>query len=261
MKTDIFIVSFLKDVEWLKLCLRSICKFATGFDKVVVAVPSTDINEMCARISEAKTDFGFTRIVAISFVDSPGNGHMMHQAQKCLAPVFCDGDFIAHVDSDCIFTEKVSPEDYFVDGRPVLLVDRWENVGAARIWKAPTERAVGWPAEFETMRRHPAVHGRHVYGILADRIHEVHGIGIVDYILSQKKTDQYEFSEFNALGQIVLHSESEHYHIIDLSRENRPHDKLLQFWSHGDIDKPQSVWIDGVETTVIPKERAEGILA
>lgn len=260
MKTDIFIVSFLKDVEWLKLCLRSIQKFATGFEQVMVALPSQDMFEVINILAKDENGKWTFPVHTRSYSDDPDNGHMMHQVQKCCADVYCpQADFILHMDSDCIFTEPVTPGDYLVDGKPVLLIDLWENVGAAQIWRGPTERAVGWNTLHETMRRHPAVHYRWIYYALRDRIEELHG-PFFQYILGQKGTDQYEFSEFNALGQIAVSRVPERYHIIDLSKEKRPHDKLLQFWSHGQLDQPQHVWIDGVETQVVPIEHARKIL-
>src|SRR6185503_13797442 len=41
-KTEVFIVTYRKDAEWLDYCLQCLRKFCTGFTGITVAYPETD---------------------------------------------------------------------------------------------------------------------------------------------------------------------------------------------------------------------------
>jgi hypothetical protein len=193
----------------------------------------------------------------------PPKGHLHHQIIKCEADIVCpSADLIMHIDSDCVFHEPVKPESYMVNGKPMFLIGRYGKVNGADCWKPPTERALGHPVEYETMRWHPAVHYRMVYPELRERIEKVHGIPFEEYVFNQKPDFPCGFSEFNALGQIALRPEwAQKYHIYDVSNGKFPHSYLTQMWSHGGLDKQQSIWHEGKLIPVVPRNFLEQLLA
>ena len=78
MKVEIFIVSFLRDAEFLRYCLKSIDKFATGFSGVTVVIPNRDVDAM----RWVKQEFG-ARLCG--FDEAPNKGMLHHEYQKIIA--------------------------------------------------------------------------------------------------------------------------------------------------------------------------------
>jgi hypothetical protein len=253
MNVGIFIVTFARDIAYLGLCLASIKKFSKGFSQVMVAVPTEDL-PLIRDIREQGANIQW-------FVDVPGKGHLKHQVEKCRADYYmAKTEFICHVDADCIFKEPVTPEDYFVNGKPVLCIAGWDKVQDATCWKAPTERALGFHCDYETMRRHPAVHYRSLYGELRQRIQSVHGVKFDEYILAQPSAPM-GFSEFNALGSLAIKEPwRDKYHIIDVGKDPWPPQKLVQFWSRSPVNAKQDVWIDGVKRSIVPEQYTKEVL-
>ncbi len=241
MKTDIFIVSVAKHFDWLEYCLRSIAKHATGFGCTTLLVPSDD-HQKAIGVANC-----FPGPISIRHgPEWPGKGMLWHMAQKMRADEWCKGaDFILHLDSDCMFTEPVTPEDYFVDGKPVLMHASFDwliNTQQANLgmWKNNAERALGWTVTEETMRRHPAVHYRAVYLKARDCIEAHTRMGCDRFIESGHNDFPQQFAEFPTLGAVAWRHFWEHYSWRDQQREGFPPSKLVQFWSHAPPNKPQS---------------------
>ena len=240
MKTEIFIVSYSPDIQYLEYCIRSVEKFARGFSGVTLLVPTHE------RKMGLWANFEYRNGIKIKLRDYtvPDNRalwHLAHQIQKCRAEEWCpDADLILHTDSDCIFTEAVTPDDYIIDGKPRLMIEDFTRMPGSH-WKDTTERALGTTAKYETMRQHPAVHYAGMYGDMRRRVEAVHNMPFNDYVLAQKPDFPWGFSEFCALGAFVLIASKwkSKYHIIDLGRSPWPKTKLMQFWSHGPIDSEQ----------------------
>ena len=160
-----------------------------------------------------------------------------HEYLVMVAPDYCKGaDFILHTDSDCIFTEPVRPEDYLVDGKPVLLVKEYgaklaKEHPEVQPWKDAVERAIGY-CTHETMQRHPAVHHPKTYEAACMVILNHTGKSPSEYIRMQRNEFPQGFCEFNTLGNVALRNFKEDYHVIDLDKEPRPKDKIRQAWSH-----------------------------
>lgn len=231
MTTDIMIVSYAKDIPWLEWCLKSIRKFATGFNRVVLVAPTQEVQDFIPFKDQADLMF-------YSRDEDPEKWHIHHQAMKCRADDFCGGDFILHTDSDCVFTEPVSPGDYFVNDKPVMLIERYNRL-RDNPWRNVVETALGFPVEYETMRRHPQVNYRGIYEDLRNHIAGVHDEIFEDWVLRQKATFPWGFTEFNTIGAFAMHDIRwrNKYHFVDLARQPRPRDKIMQFWSHDPLTK------------------------
>lgn len=256
MKVSILIISYIKHFSWLKQCLRSIEKYATGFHEVSVWVPNEDIAEMQKLASEYH---GSVPLKVIGYEDWPEKGMLKHfdlifHADQCCP----EADYIAHVDSDCIFIENVQPDDYFVNGKPVLMYGRYEWLGkiepAILIWQEGASRALGWLPEMETMRRHPAVHGKMTYLLTRQCVERHTGRPISDYIRDQRNEFPQTVNEFPTLGAYAWRFLSQQYHWINHETEPRPKDKIFQMWGHGAMDAPQDIWHADQKVTIIPNE-------
>lgn len=236
-RVDILIVSHAPDFHWLSFCLRSIAKYATGFGETVVVIPEKDQTQFKMMAAGVGKNDRITLPYTLHTYQEPPPplGHLGHLIIKCHADIYSQADFICHVDSDCVFTEPVTPDDYFVDGKPVLLIEEFEHVKDknALWWQTQTERALGMGCAYLGMCRHPSVHHRFIYKALRDRIEHVHRIPFEEYVLKQKPTRLPGFSEFCALSAFALSEQYDQYHWIDITNapEKRPKDKLKQHWS------------------------------
>lgn len=235
MKTvEIFIVTYHKDADWLVWCLRSIRKFATGFTGVTVACPYRDLDII----------FPICKVFGANFrgyEEQEGKGMIQHMALNCMADEYTTYDFVLHMDSDCIFIEPVTPEEYFKDGKPILLIEEYEHFREPHpgvyYWKACTESALGRPVIYETMRRHPACHPRTTYPRVRDAVERHQKKRFVEWALSGRNEFPQDWSEFNLIGAVALEECKEDYYFWDLGKEPWPKDKLAAFWSHGGLDR------------------------
>lgn len=260
-RTTIFIVTYAKDAEWLKYCLRSINKFTTRFHRVVVVAPSRDGKLMEAICQEH-------RVFLEVFEEAKAPlGHLDHLVQKCRAYEYDpEADYFLFMDSDTVWNQPVSPADYFVNGKPVLLFEDYKAIAGnprqkQRLWwKTQTERALKMDVTKEFMTRHPSIYSSRTLRKAVAYGNKLHG-SFRDYVLTQKPDRLPGFSEFNYLGAFAFAFENDHYHWIDISNhpDQRPPDKLTQFWSFGGLDTAQTIWRDGKERTVVPREELKAM--
>ncbi len=235
MKVSILIVSWLQDLKWLEYCLRSIAKFASGFHQTVVLVPEQEISEFRERLP-LSNDVSFATYHRTS---DKSKWHLHHQVMKCHADLWCpNADFVLHTDSDCVFSNTVTPSDYFIEEKPVMLMEPYVKL-KYNPWQIPTQNTLKRLVPHEFMRRHPQVNPVSVYPGLRERIRELHDQPFDDYVLSLKPDFPWGFSEHNVIGAYAWFEHHDQYHWIDLSKQPRPADRLIQFWSHGPMDKPQ----------------------
>lgn len=239
-KTEIFIVTYFKDAEWLQYSLYSIKKFARGFTGVTVVCPDRDIEI----IEPICREWGPEDTTIEMFEEPEGKGMLAHMAIECMADQYVEGraDYVLHTDSDCIFIEPVTPADYFVDGKPVLLKEAYERFRVKHPgvlqWQDRTQKALGKPVENEYMRRHPAVHPVILYHQVRDIVSEVQKKPFWDWAISGRNEYPQDWSEYNLLGAVAHEVMQDRYHWIDCAGQLRPQDKIAQFWGHGGLDRP-----------------------
>jgi len=254
MNTEIFIVSCAKHFPWLDYALQSINKFASGFSRVTVAIPHTEMDALVERNIDCPS------AIVRTGDEWPGKGMLWHMSQIMRSDEWCpDADFILHTDSDCIFTEPFSPDDYFVNGKPVLMHASFKwliNTQQANLemWQRAVAAAVGWKPSEETMRRHPAVHPRKIYAKARECIEAYTKMPCDDYIKSCENAFPQTFAEFPTLGAVAWRFFRNDYHWIDQQREPFPHGKLAQFWGHAPPDQPQEPVVRGKPFRCTPSD-------
>ena len=219
MTTAIFIKSYPKDFEWLRYCLKSINKFATGFSEIVLVIPEgTDYPGTAERVVK---------------VEEKAPGYMWQQVCKMYADQYTTADNISFVDADCVFTEPVTPETFMTDGKPDWLHTPWEKIAATTraAWGDVMRRCIGQEAPAEFMRRHPQLIPRWALqefrGFVADR----HGVSLEHYIMNQPSG---HFSEFNCIGFYLWLCHHDKIHWMN-TEDYLPPTVLTQRWSHGGI--------------------------
>lgn len=184
---DLFLKSYPKDYEWMSYCVRSIDKFCSGFREVIIIAP----DDKCP-----VPNYPHRLMVE---PEAPGiNGYLWQGAVKAIAHRYTNAPFILHCDSDCLFTRPVTPETFFMDGKPFWLYVSYDAIEVP--WKPITEKFIGHPVEFEWMRRLPCIVPRNVHVELERFCLAKHNKTVQDYVMQQPGSD---WSEFNSLGAIA----------------------------------------------------------
>lgn len=216
MSTSIFIKTWKNDLEWLQYCLKSIWKFGSGFEEIVLVA-----DDSCRGLMD---DFN----LKVHYVRDWTNGYIQQQYVKLHADMYVSSDNILFVDSDVTFCRSFSESDFMKDGKPILLKTRYSSLigSGAEVWKPLTEKAVGFSVEWEYMRRLPMLYLKDTVTAFRNAYHQV-----VD---SMRNIQDRSFSEFNALGAFVEKYQPDLYFISD-TEIWMPSTVIRQNWSWGGI--------------------------
>ncbi len=243
MKSSIIYVTFARDLEFLRYSLQSFRKFCKGFHSIAVVVPHKEIDLFLSLEKEFSTED--CKLWVRTFMEMPEKGFVHHLAMECYADVFLpDSDFIFHVDPDCLWIKPTAPNDYFVDGKPVLLIEpfdacRERGHDGRYGWKKVVEDALRFEVTHEAMCRHPAVHYRRMYKVLRERVESANQTPFTDYVLKQTNGFPQGYCEYCTMGAIAMKYMPEKYHFIDrgYDRElNDPPSHIEQMWSYTLLD-------------------------
>jgi hypothetical protein len=237
MSTSLFIRSYRGDFEWLRYCVRSIRKFVAGFESLVLVIPDADRDLLPADVAAL--------IDRLHFRTEQTHGYVDQQITKLRAHYYTTSQRILFVDSDCVFLQPCTVDDFTRDGKPLLLKTAYEVFRRYEIetgnrqdkmavlmrnclnWKKVTENIVGFPVEFEYMRRVPIMH-------LKDTLIYI-GIQYPNLINEAVRLRDNSFSEFNIMGAIAEKYFADRYVFSDTETEPLPPKCCEQYWSWGGI--------------------------
>jgi hypothetical protein len=215
----IFIKTWKNDLKWLKYCLKSIDKYGSGFEVLIVA------DWDCKSEIES---WSLTKEV-VHYCRPNFDGYLYQQYIKLRAFDYTDSEFILFMDSDCIFTEPTKPEDFFTDGKPNMLMTPYEDIPEVMFWKEATDKATGLDVKYEFMRRNGLVYHRSTLVGL--------WLSYSDKFFNQlKRTKNRQFSEFNIIGAYAFEFEQEKYNFVN-TRDSIPHHPVKQFWSWSGLNE------------------------
>lgn len=250
-RVEILIVTFARDMEFLRYCLKSIRLYASGFHGVTIVVPSHEVGLYDWVRREARV---------VYFDEPAGKGMMAHEIQKCRADEWCPGaDFILHLDADCMFFRRVTPADYVKDWQALIVGEPYASITNPNrhIWKKCVEDATGHTPKHDCMVRHPQVHPRQTYQATRDAVEAFTGRGFNEYVLSCRNEFPQGFAEYPTLATIGLrdfrlfYNFMEYDHAEDAKLTGQPagsfqyayrrdRDFLVEWWSHGGIARYKS---------------------
>jgi len=256
---EILIVTFARDMDFLRYCLKSIEKFCRGFSGVTIAVPEHD---------RGKFDWAARRTKVVYFNEPEGKGMLAHEIQVCRADELCPyAAAVLHVDADCIFWRNCTPKDFAPGGKPLMVRERYADLlnSNRRIWQKCVESAIGLKPEYECMVRHPNIHLRGVYERTRWLVEKHTGKAFDDYVLSCDNAFPQGFAEFPLLGAVAISHYRDQYTCVDYSPQRdasecgaalgsfqyiyrRDRDFLAECWSHGGIERYKSdieAWLNG----------------
>lgn len=231
MKVAVRTVSYDADLEWLKFQKKSFDKYCSGYDSYAV-ISYPEENKLLSKWlnSESITHFINNSCPKIK------RGYMKQQWIKMTADLFSNNsDYIMHIDSDCVFHTNNTPETFFINNKPIMLMTPYDgpslkNAGVP--WQAITEKAFGRKVDFEFMRRMPLIYPTNIYKDLRDWFDENRDFSLLGYI-----EDGNDLSEFNLMGAYCWEYHRDKFHWINTEKEGVPDSYLEQFWSYGGVLK------------------------
>lgn len=220
MIVDIFIKSYPPDFGHLSYCLRSLHKFARGFRRILLAVPPGHGLNLTAE--------------SVIEIMEQQPGYLFQQVTKLNADLHThDADFIWYVDSDCVITEPITPQDFMVGDKARWLITPWKDcMEVKKHWFHVLCRCLQECPEHEFMRRHGIMIPRWALAAFREHIQTLHGITMDSYVINSPK---HEFSEFNAIGFFLwlYHRDKIHWH--DTSIDGVPPCQIMQAWSYAEM--------------------------
>lgn len=230
--TDIFIKSYPKDYEWLNYCLRSIDKHASGFRNVVLYLPDHGDGLVIP--------LGLQGRLNIKCGADSQPGYLWQQVVKLDADAATDADFILYMDSDCIFTRDVTPEDFIKDGKPVWGYAKADAIrdDQRKTWFPVMEKFLRKTPEAEFMRRHPFCVHRSMLQDVRQYCRYAHGTELSAYIMAQAKPGNplhLGFSEWNCLGFFLHEFHRDKVHWVEQGSAEWAPECVHQEWSHGGL--------------------------
>lgn len=224
MSTSIFVRSYRSDRFWLEYCLRSIAKFASGFEEVIVALPIGDEPHF--------ENYDFRGAKCVWVQDAECHPYVAQQVCKVEADLYCRGTAILYLDSDCFVTAEMRPEMFFSNDKPIQLIRHWESLvdANAQQWKEITESIIGYTPMFESMACHPMIYDRRTLHRLREHIEHTHKKSLREFV---KGIQGSRMSEFNALGAIAhrFHPFLYDFRIADPATDGYPR-SVTQQWSY-----------------------------
>ena len=259
MKAEFFLVTYAKDYDFTTYTLRSIAKFASGFSGITIVVPYGDLKrfEPLAK----KHDCNLR-----GYFESESKGFLHHQVCKCEADLWCPKgtDLIVHIDSDCVFKEPFSLNDFMgPTGKPILVRERFDDFRHNTYrysWRQCVEHALGIDMPWETMVRHPGVFWAGMYRAMRDHIETRHRFPFTQYVLLQRNEFPQTFAEFPTLGGFALGcwGGSAHYDITTRLRTPSEYwrERGIEPVPRGADGKPERemdmyLWEDGSRATIL----------
>ena len=209
--TEILIVTFKRDMEFLKLCLQSIEKYAVGFGNVTVLVPSTE-RGLYEWASKWRIQY---------FEETPGKGMMSHELEVIRADRWCEGaDIIAVLDADCLFWRTTTPNDLAPQGKPIIVREHYDKVGNPNrhLWRDCVDRAIGIRPDYEMMVCKPPIFHRETFSKTRELIEATTGRRYETFIMSQRSEWPQEFAEFPTLSTVALNYFKDEYTWVDYDK-------------------------------------------
>jgi ADP-heptose:LPS heptosyltransferase/glycosyltransferase involved in cell wall biosynthesis len=232
MNRFLFIRSYRRDLPWLKFSLRSLLKYASGFDGIVLACPWRDLVLFRRMIGR---EFGHIPALRIRPVRRMRHDYIGQQYTKLHADLFTGDDgTVTFWDSDAIATGPFDSGRLFQDGKILYLKTPYAALPpeVAEKWQPVTERWLGEPVSCEFMRRLPITFYASHLAELRRWFRQRHGQSLWEAL---EPLEGAAFSEFNLMGAWAQRHRPQAYRWLDTTEEAAAPLPCRQYWSLGGV--------------------------
>lgn len=219
MTLDIVIRSYWRDEAWLRLAIRSITRFASGYREIVVVLPQA---------SAARVDLDALNSVApvrLSLCAGFPDDYLGQQLTKLYADTHSDAEIIVHLDSDQVFVAPCDLREALLDGgRCRVAVDSGGRRPRTDPWRRCPETFFGRGFGWDLCTAPPLALPREVYSGLRAECLARHGVTIDDYA---RRATAARFSEQALLRAYALVHAPQWFSWVDV----RGADLVPQCWT------------------------------
>jgi hypothetical protein len=241
--TEVLIISYEKDFDWLVYALRCARKYLTGFQGITVAHPVHQTKRFLPLLDQFDVRLH-------GYEEKPGKGMLGHFVKMAEADLFLPPStkYFVTLDSDAMFKCATTPEHFFWNDKPYWIVRSWEslisedpkNPGSKCVsdcyqWRPITAAQLGFDPELYTMCVNSQAMPLSMLKPYREHIEGVHGQSFSDYMLSGRNEFPQTRVDFNALGAYAYRFRRELFHWFDIEKGPFPADRKKVFWSHSGL--------------------------
>jgi len=244
MEITIVYVTYANDLPWLAYSLRSVQKFVTGFNKIVLYCHDVCCGDLYAIVRNLDLP---CRIIPVSY-DYHGYLKQMVVKAECYNDI--SSEYIAIIDSDNIFNCHLNMRNLLLpDGKIQWFYHTSPIPSEVTVWKNSYESMTktiqdkyymsnGFPFIFtNTSMRMASEHFKHLHGVdystFCKKGCRKFNIRVEEGIRSRFLDMAQIFEEFEWLG-FYCHAHSSDY-VFTPHTERKAPSPLIQYWSHGGI--------------------------
>lgn len=240
MTTSIFLRSYAADLRWVPYALRSIHKFVSGIDEIILCIPQEDVSLF--------RTLNLTRELLVPSQPSTEDGYLDQQASKLIADLFTRSTHILFWDSDLLAIRPFSPADLTVDGKPRCLMTPYSKLvnpdgSPATPWQPIVEKALCHGVTFEYMRSHPFLVPREALVGLRQHMEAMHGCSMMEYLSRQP---HHAFSEFNVLMAWAHWKRPDLFSWWNTEEKGVPTPFVKQYWSYSRLTDEERQEMEGI---------------
>jgi hypothetical protein len=252
--TEVFIVSYSKDLPWLVYALRCMKKYLSGFQGVTICHPDNE----CHLFDPLLKEFDFMRLH--SYPDIPGKSMLLHMVKIAEADMIVPPEtkYILTCDSDCMYRMPTTPEHYAWNDKPYCIVRSWDslttedpnNPGTKVVsdnlqWREPTDRQLGFNSEIFGMCMNTVMFPMDFFSEYRSHIRKVHNRSFRDVILSGRNEFPQSSMDFTAMVGFAYTHMHNRFHWFRVETPPYPVDRKQAYWSHGGITPETRAQIEG----------------
>jgi hypothetical protein len=153
------------------------------------------------------------------------------QITKLYVDTLSDADYIAHVDSDCVFLRPtVLADDLFRRDKPIFVYRQRSRRPDTDGWRRSVREILGLHNRRELMVAMPVVYPRRIYAELRKFVRARNGLELSELALSRRPD---ELSEFNLLGAYAFAHMRHRFAWIEAGDGLPTGWPCAQFWGRG----------------------------
>lgn len=241
----LFIRSYRGDLQWLKLSLRTIDKYLTGFTAIFVVCPYEDLMQFQVVFGTDLINLKNIRLMPDQATTRMANDYIGQQNTKLYADTFTGKEgYITYWDSDVALTGPLDAADLFAPAdpyKPLYLYTPYEALASdpnAMSWKPITEYWMKEPVAYEFMRRLPLTVKASHLGEIRTWFIQKHGMHLnqaLYQVASKNPIGWKQFSEFNLIGAWIHNNHPDDYHWINTVTMPYTNLPIKQYWSWGGL--------------------------
>lgn len=184
-------------------------------------------------------------------------GWMHQQYVKHHADLYCQGDYITFIDSDCILLRPTDFEKHLMVGdKPVMWYAEFSKIHAP--WITLMGQVLAMESPYEFMRSFPLTYHKSTIANSRKHIEQMHGMPLHDFIRHKART----WSEFNCIGFYAYVFQNNLYEWMDTyahtmhEEEIYRHDRVRQFhnvydWNDGTIPYLKDLYGESIEDSCL----------